>query len=89
MQLLFALLILNQYKTKYVPSYPSLPAICKTPFGDSVLPRQWNSFHHFTAYIVSFADAHHIQFISKELGRAQAEIHDAKNVVKFGIENFG
>ncbi len=27
-------------------------------------------FHHFTAYIVSFADAHHIQFIFKELGRA-------------------
>ncbi len=23
-------------------------------------------FHHFTSYIVSFADAHHIQFIFKE-----------------------
>ncbi len=27
--------------------YPSLPAICETPFGDSVLPRQWKSFLSF------------------------------------------
>ncbi len=40
-------------------------------------------FHLFTAYIVSFADAHHIKFIFKELGIAQAEIHDPKNLVKF------
>ncbi len=33
--------------------YPSLPAICETPFGDLVLPRQWNSFSTFY-YVYSF-----------------------------------
>ncbi len=31
----------------YSAAYPSLPPICETPFGDSVLPRQWNSFSSF------------------------------------------
>ncbi len=63
--------------------YASLWAICETPFGDSVLPRQWNSFSSFycvnsflracTSYTVHF----------QRVGRAQAEIHDAKYVVKF------
>ncbi len=73
----------NIYKLRVCRFYPSPPANCETPFGDSVLPRQWNSFSSFTALIVCFSDRDHIQFIFKELDRAQAEIHEAKNVVKF------
>ncbi len=40
-------------------------------------------FHHFTAYIVSFADCRSYPVHFQREGESAAEIHDAKNEVKF------
>ncbi len=78
-----------------IQSHTSLPYAISSALAGSTLPHRLivrhlsqirycqdngTLFHHFTAQIFPFSDADHNQFIFKELVKAQAEIHEAKNV---------